>query len=1031
MILDNLGRGVSKAPAVVVAVILLLTVFFGFFAAQTSMESREEDFNPDSEIAQASSRVSDYFGVKERMVQVIARHPDGKQGDVLTQASLLAILQLEADIVEPQPGARDITSTLARTESIPAGVQSIADLIVMGAMTLQGAQMYGEQMQGTAAALDQMNQSLAMLALGLAYMNASDAESVGGNLTTTEYALAGIVAGIQEMMGNSSSNGNGAIGFPNVSTLRGVLDGMDDAAVKGAIVGMNTFDPAPLRGVVSMTLARKDETLATADPSQGVVGAPLVGLLNDTAFMAGNYTYMGAPVDHEMLILDSLAHLNYIYMALSAFSGFENQPDVLANILAGLAGGLTFTLSKDYEPASLQPTARASLMLVQQNGSMKSDIILDSQYDLEDMAGVVEGDNKDSIEFGVVGGEILFDKINTSSMSSLGTLMMLAIVFIIVILYIVFLNGKDTLFTLSALLIVIVWTFGLGVLLGYTFNPLTIAVPILLVGLAVDYGIHLTVRNRLEKRERPLAEATVETIGSVGMALLLATVTTVFSFMSNVVSDLSVMRQFGFLTSIGIVSAFLVMVTFVPACRLLVDRRRERLGKRRGSPTGSNNRPRKEKRLERFVQLGAKGAGSHGAYIVVVALVISGISFYTITDISVEFDFMDFLPEDLPEAQTISYLMDNFNFSSSTSTVLMEGDVATGDAMEAIHESQENMANSRDVVLKGGRADTRSPLTVAQAYGMPTSPTYMPDIGAAFAASDTDGDGVPDSGVEALMDAIMANPLSARDMRSVLHPDGKGGYDAAIIRVGVVDSVDGGAALSEDLSDDVAPILDLEDRGQLDDAIVTDGPVLTFAVVSSITQAGLESVLFTVIAAAILLVITFYIAFRTFIVGLLTTVPIVLVIGWVFGTMTLLDIPINVVTVMVAALTVGLGITYAIHISHRFLEDLEKEPWKEALCSTVGHTGAALFGAAATTIGGFGILTFSILPPMAQFGIVTAMSILYSFLASVFVLPSFLAIWARRKYGDTGGGEMCAMDEPEEGGEDRTSGTPDDPPDGA
>jgi hypothetical protein len=47
---------------------------------------------------------------------------------------------------------------------------------------------------------------------------------------------------------------------------------------------------------------------------------------------------------------------------------------------------------------------------------------------------------------------------------------------------------------------------------------------------------------------------------------------------------------------------------------------------------------------------------------------------------------------------------------------------------------------------------------------------------------------------------------------------------------------------------------------------------------------------------------------------------------------------------------------------------------------------------------------------MAQFGIVTALSIFYSFLASVFVLPSFLAIWARRKYGEDGGA-ICGVEE--------------------
>ena len=174
-------------------------------------------------------------------------------------------------------------------------------------------------------------------------------------------------------------------------------------------------------------------------------------------------------------------------------------------------------------------------------------------------------------------------------------------------------------------------------------------------------------------------------------------------------------------------------------------------------------------------------------------------------------------------------------------------------------------------------------------------------------------------------------------------------------------------------------------------------------------EAGLRSVLATVILAMVLLIVTYFAFYRTWMVGFLSTVPIMLVIGWVYGSMYLMNIPLNVVTIMISALTIGLGITYAIHISHRFLEDLQTKPWKTALCDTVGHTGTALFGAAATTIGGFGMLTFSVLTPMAQFGIVTALSIFYSFLASVFVLPSFLAIWARRKYGEDGG-NICATD---------------------
>ncbi|NIP33840.1 MAG: MMPL family transporter, partial [Thermoplasmata archaeon] len=708
-------------------------------------------------------------------------------------------LELEERILAPEAGDIDITDTLQPTESVPTGVQSIADLVAMAAMTLQGAEMFGVEMANTTSMLDDLNETLAMIALGIIYMDHGNNESVGSNLTQTEYALGQIVEMLEGMGGNGGNggNGNGGIGFPDLATIRQVLEAMDDTAVKGTIVGMNNFDSTPLEMAVAGTVTARETTRATSEPTTGTVGAPINTLLMDEAFMGGNYTFMGFPVDHEMLMLDSLAHLQFIYLALGQITGFEAQPFVLDNVLTGLSAGLGFVLATDYDSSSMQPSSKASLMIVQQNRSVDSDRILESQYDLEDIAKGVEKENADTIEFGVMGAQIMFDKINTSSMESLGTLMGLAMVFIVVILFLVFRSGLDTFLTLIALVFVIIWTFGIGIILGYTFNPLTTAVPILLVGLAVDYGIHLTVRNRLEKRKETLDRSTILTIASVGTALLLATITTVFSFMSNLLSDLSVMRQFGILTSVGIVSAFFVMNTFVPAARLLYDRRRERLGKRRGGKGKRNDGPRKENRLVTFVQLGAHGAASYSTPIVVGALLLSGGAFYAISDIETTFDFMDFLPEDLPETKTINFLLNNFNFSSSTTDVLMEGDIATANVFASMETTQDNLLDVRDVVKVGNLADARSPLTVVQKYGLPTSPAFVPDLGTAFAASDTNGDGVPDTGVPTLLDTYMAHPSSAGEMRGVLHPDEDGGYDAAIIRVGVRDAPDNGAKLTE------------------------------------------------------------------------------------------------------------------------------------------------------------------------------------------------------------------------------------------
>ena len=114
--------------------------------------------------------------------------------------------------------------------------------------------------------------------------------------------------------------------------------------------------------------------------------------------------------------------------------------------------------------------------------------------------------------------------------------------------------------------------------------------------------------------------------------------------------------------------------------------------------------------------------------------------------------------------------------------------------------------------------------------------------------------------------------------------------------------------------------------------------------------------------------------------------------------MYVLDISLNVMTLMVTSLTIGLGIDYGIHITSRFLEDLKRfDNVDKAIKSTVGHTGTALFGTTITTVTGFGILVFATLPPLQQFGGITALTILFSFLSSVFILPTFLVVWTKFK----------------------------------
>ena len=95
--------------------------------------------------------------------------------------------------------------------------------------------------------------------------------------------------------------------------------------------------------------------------------------------------------------------------------------------------------------------------------------------------------------------------------------------------------------------------------------------------------------------------------------------------------------------------------------------------------------------------------------------------------------------------------------------------------------------------------------------------------------------------------------------------------------------------------------------------------------------------------------------------------------------MFLLGISLNVMTLTIAALTVGMGVTYGIHITHRFNAEIrEGKGTDEAILQTTKQTGKGVLGAALTTSIGFAIIGFSTMVPMQQFGLITAIAIIYS-----------------------------------------------------
>ena len=152
-------------------------------------------------------------------------------------------------------------------------------------------------------------------------------------------------------------------------------------------------------------------------------------------------------------------------------------------------------------------------------------------------------------------------------------------------------------------------------------------------------------------------------------------------------------------------------------------------------------------------------------------------------------------------------------------------------------------------------------------------------------------------------------------------------------------------------------------------------------------------------STAISLTVSFLVLFvltRRIMPAIIVLFPVGIASLWVVGSMALIGLKWNVLTVMVTALTLGIGIDYSIHMWRRFEVELERrgDHW-DALREAMDTTGVALMLSALTTMAGFAVLLFSPMPIIQDFGLITAITVFFSLILALMVLPVLVELAAR------------------------------------
>lgn len=116
-----------------------------------------------------------------------------------------------------------------------------------------------------------------------------------------------------------------------------------------------------------------------------------------------------------------------------------------------------------------------------------------------------------------------------------------------------------------------------------------------------------------------------------------------------------------------------------------------------------------------------------------------------------------------------------------------------------------------------------------------------------------------------------------------------------------------------------------------------------------------------------------------------------------FGVMGWLGIPLDIVTVLISSIGVGVGVDYSIHIYTRYQEEREKHDPAQSVTNTIIHTGKAIVTNAGSVIAGFLILLLSSFPPFRYFGSLVTMAMFVASSSALTVLPALILLrWESR-----------------------------------
>jgi predicted RND superfamily exporter protein len=554
-------------------------------------------------------------------------------------------------------------------------------------------------------------------------------------------------------------------------------------------------------------------------------------------------------------------------------------------------------------------------------------------------------------------------------------------IFLVLILFIIFKSIRWIFIPLFGCIISVIFVSGLAGFIDWRITVISSNFAAILLIITMSMTIHLAVRYReLKAKDLNLTkkDAVSETIHYMFVPCVYTSLTTIVAFISLVVSGIRPVIDFGYLMTFGIISAFIITFIVFPTVLMLLPN--ESIFEKNDITKNITNK---------FANFSLNNYGK----IILVATLISVVSIFGISKIKVENRFIDYFHSDTEIHQGMLEIDKKLGGTTPFDIIIDKPKLALDEKI--IGEQDDDMEFDELSELFGEEDEIAGYwLSKPKFKEIEKIHDYLesqPETGKVLSLATlyklaiglNDDEPLSDLQIGAIKDSL------SDEVKDVLF-DPYLSEDETQTRI-TLRMIDSNENLNrKEFIERVENFLSSEMSYSSDRFNTTNMLVLYNNMLQSLFSSQIQTIGFVFIS----IMLMFIILFRSFYLALIAIIPNILPATLVLGFMGLKSIPLDLMTITIAAISVGIAVDNTIHYIIRFKREFyQNNNYSKSIQICHGSIGKAMYYTSSIIVIGFSILSLSNFIPTIYFGLLTGLAMLTALLASLTLLPSLLIIF--------------------------------------